>query len=85
MFKKLTSNEFDELKIKGWGRGSPVYNAIISLQIDEAIVVLKSQWKRNKPPSSTCRSIEKKWKSKNVKYKCVALADGSGWAVKRVA
>lgn len=85
MFKKLTPEEFDQLPIKGWGRSSPVYHAIISLRKEEAIMVLKSQWKRNKPPSSICRSIEKKFADMKVKYKCVALADNTGWAIKRIA
>jgi len=87
MFKKLTSEEFEQLKIKGWGRSSPTYNAIIGLKVGEAVVILKTQWRRNKSPSSACRAIEKKWKKRNVvlKYKCVALADNTGWAIKREA
>lgn len=84
MFKKLTSEEFDQLPIKGWGRSSPVYNAIISLRKDEAVVILKTQWRRNKAPSSICRTIEKKFAKMEVKYNCVTLADDSGWAIKRL-
>jgi len=83
MFKKLTDEEFDQLPIKGWGRSSPTYNAIISLKIGEGIMILKSQWRRKKPPSSVCRAIEKKFSAHKLKYKCVALADNSGWAIKR--
>lgn len=85
MFQKLTAEEFDQLPIKGWGRSSPVYNAIISLKVNEGVVILKSQWKRNKPPSGICRSIEKKFAGMKIKYKSVALADNSGWAIKRIA
>ena len=85
MFKKLTSEEFDQLGIKGWGRSSPTYNAIISLKANEAVVIPKSQWRRNKSPSSICRAIEKKFKNRKVSYLCLALADDSGWAIKRLA
>ena len=87
MFKKITGEEFDQLRIKGWGRSSPTYNAIIGLKVGEAVIILKTQWRRNKSPSSACRAIEKRWgKLKFVlKYKCVALADNSGWAIKRIA
>jgi hypothetical protein len=85
MFKKLTAEEFDQLSVKGWGRSSPTYHAIIGLKKDEAVIIPKAGWKRNKPPSSICRSIEKKFASMKVKYKCVALADDSGWAIKRIA
>lgn len=85
MFQKLTSEEFDQLKIKGWGRSSPTYNAIIGLKVGEAVIILKTQWRRNKAPSSACRAIEKKWPTYKLKYKCVTLADGSGWAIKRLS
>ena len=85
MFTKLTSEEFDQLRIKGWGRSSPTYNAIFGLRVGEAVVILKTQWRSNKPPSRACRAIEKKWASYKLKYKCVALADDSGWAIKRLA
>lgn len=85
MFKKITSEEFDQLPIKRAGRSSPVYDAIISLRTGEAIEIPKAGWKRNKPPSAICRSIEKKFADMKVKYKCVALADNSGWAIKRLA
>ena len=85
MFKKISPEEFDQLRIKGWGRSSPVHNAVSGLRVGEAVVILKSQWKRRKAPSSLCRAIEKKWASFKVKYKCVTLADDSGWAIKRIA
>ena len=85
MYKKITSEEFDELKIKGWGRSSPFYNELIALKPGEGLVVLKSQWRRSKPPSNVCRYIEKKFRERKMKYKCVALADNTGWAIKRVA
>ncbi len=85
MFKKLTSEEFDQLRIKGWGRSSPAYHAIIGLRLGEAVMILKTEWKRNKPPSSICRAIEKKFKDMKVKYRCVRLADDTGWAIKRTA
>lgn len=84
MFQKLTAEEFDQLPIKGWGRSSPAYHAIIGLKKDEGVIIPKNKWKRNKPPSSICHAIEKKFNEMNVKYKCVALADDSGWAIKRV-
>ena len=85
MIKQISAEEFDQLKIKGWGRSSPTYHAIIGLHIGEAIIVEKNGWKRNKPPSSICRAIEKKFASMKVKYKCVALSDNSGWGIKRIA
>jgi hypothetical protein len=84
-FKKITSEEFDQLPVKGWGRSSPVYHAIIGLRTGDAIIVLKTQWKRNKSPSSICRAIEKKFAGMKVRYKCVALADNTGWGIKRLA
>ena len=84
MFKKISAEEFENLNIKGWGRSSPTYNAILNLQAGEVVIILKSQWRRNKAPSSVCRQIEKKFPQKKLSYKCVALADDSGWAIKRL-
>ncbi len=86
MYKKLSSDEFSQLRIKGWGRSSPTYNAIMGLKIGEAIVILKSQWySRTKTPSTQCKRIERKFAAQKLKLKCVALADDSGWAVQRLA
>lgn len=59
MFKKLTPEEFEQLAVKGWGRSSPTYHAILGLKKEEAVVIPKAGWKRNKSPSSICRAIEK--------------------------
>jgi len=86
MYKKLSAEEFTQLRIKGWGRSSPTYNAIMSLKVGEALVILKSQWYSNtKTPSTQCRRIEKKFAAQKLKLKCVALEDNSGWAVQRIA
>jgi hypothetical protein len=86
MFKKLTPEEFDALPIKGWGRSDPTYNAILGMKVGEAIFIPKAGWRsRRKTPSSKCRRIEKKFANLKIKYKCVALADNSGWAVKRLS
>ena len=78
--------EFDLLRTKGPGRSSRAYNAIRNLQVGEAIKILKAEWgSRSKTPSAKCRAIEKKYSARKVKYLCVTLADGTGWAVKRLA
>lgn len=84
MIKKITGEEFDQLPFKGWGRSSPAYHAIIGLKVNEAVIITKADWKRNKPPSGICRAIEMKYKHKAVKYTCKRLADDSGWAIKRL-
>ncbi len=86
MIKKITGEEFEQLGYKAGGRATPAYNAIIGLRQGEAVVIPKTDWRsRTKTPSSKCRRIEKKFATMKVKYKCVELTDGSGWAVKRLA
>lgn len=81
--KKLTAEEFDNIPKKGWGRSSNAFQAIFTLKKDDAVVIEKKDWhSRSKTPSTICRYIEKKFPQ--VKYIYAALADGSGWAVKRV-
>jgi len=85
MVEKITGEEFDKLRKKGWGRSSIVYNALMNLRTGEGVKILKSEWRsRSKTPSAKCRYLEKKWKEHKVKYVCVELEDGSGWAVKRL-
>ena len=57
--KKLTSDEYNELPIRGKGRSSHVFNSIVNLQIGEAILIEKSDWKRKASPSTLVRYIEK--------------------------
>ena len=86
MIEKITPEEFDQLKIKIRGRSSPAYNAIFNLRAGEAIKIKKEDWRSSsKTPSAKCRLLEKKYAAQKLKYVCVALADDSGWAVKRLS
>jgi uncharacterized protein (DUF2249 family) len=79
--KKLTADEYDLLPIKGKGRSSHIFNSIINLKAGEAVLIEKKDWKRKAAPGSLIKYIEKKH---NMKFKCGAINDGSGWAVKRI-
>ena len=80
--KRITEEEFRNLPIKGRGSATASFNMMINLQPGEAIVIERSEWRQKKSPSSMCRYIEKHY---GMKFICGALADGSGWAVKREA
>lgn len=79
--KKLNEEEFQNLSLKGRGRSSYVFNSIVNLKIGEAILIEKKDWNRKASPSSLVRYIEK---NHNMRFKCAAVSEGNGWAVKRI-
>ena len=79
--KKLTSEEYNQLPIRGKGRSSHVFNSIVNLQVGEALLIEKSDWKRKASPSTLVRYIEK---NHDMRFTCGSLAGGSGWAVRRI-
>ena len=79
--RKLTSDEFEQLPIRGKGRSSQVFNSIVNLKAGEAVLIEHKDWKRKAGPSTLVRYIEKKHQ---MKFTCGALAEGNGWAIKRI-
>jgi hypothetical protein len=79
--KKLTSDEFEQLPIRGKGRSSHVFNSIVNLKVGEAILIEQKDWKRKASPSTLVRYIEKKYQ---MKFTCGSITGGTGWAVKRI-
>jgi len=79
--KKISNEDFEKLPIKGSGRSSHFYKSIINLKMGENLFISTDEWDGYKTPSNICRYIEKKFP---VKYLCGKIADGSGWAIKRV-
>jgi hypothetical protein len=79
--KKLTTDEFEQLPLRGKGRSSHVFNSIVNLKAGEAILIEHKDWKRKAGPSTLVRYIEKKHQ---MKFHCGALSEGGGWAIKRI-
>ncbi len=79
--KKLTQDEYNQLPIRGKGRSSHVFNSIVNLQIGEALLIEKNDWKRKASPSTLVRYIEK---NHDMRFTCGSLAGGNGWAVRRI-
>jgi len=80
--KKLTPEEFEKMSIKGTGRSSQFYKAIINLHVGESVFISKAEYNLARGPGRICRYIMKKFPQ--VKYIFGKIADGSGWAIKRV-
>lgn len=80
--KKINENEFSDLLISGKGKSSPFYKAIIGLHTGEALFISQKEWKGCQTPTRICRYIMKKFP--HVQYIFGRVADGSGWAIKRV-
>ena len=76
-----TAEEFRKMKLHGKGSSSPVYNAIMGLQIDQALEIKKTEWKHSYPPTRLVNYIEKKYA---MRFERGAHADRSGWMILRV-
>lgn len=81
MPQKIDSEAFDSLPLFGKGRSSAVFNAILSLKVNEALIITKAEWKPKYPPTQMVNRITRRFGMKFIKG---ALPDRSGWAVKRV-
>ncbi len=79
--QKLTSDEYEQLAIRGKGRSSHVFNSIVNLQIGEALLIEQKDWNRKASPSTLVRYIEK---NHGMRFSCGAIAGGNGWAVRRI-
>ena len=79
--QKLTSDEYEQLAIRGRGRSSHVFNSIVNLQVGEALLIEHKDWKRKASPSTLVRYIEK---NHGMRFSCGAIAGGNGWAVRRI-
>lgn len=79
--KKLSPEEFSSLSLKGKGRSSELYNSILNLKIDEALLIEPKDWNRKAGPSTLVKYIEK---TRGLKLVYSALSDGKGWVVKCV-
>ena len=81
MMKKISAEEFNQLPLKGTGRSSVFYKAIIGLRQGEALFISRKEYTLSHPPSRICIAIMKRLT--HIKYIYGPVADGSGWAVKR--
>jgi uncharacterized protein (DUF2249 family) len=79
--KKLSSDEYDQLPIRGKGRSSHVFNSIVNLQVGEAILIEQKDWNRKASPSTLVRYIEK---NHGMRFSCGAVSGGNAWAVRRI-
>jgi hypothetical protein len=79
--KKISSDEFEQLPIKGKGRSGHVFTSLINLKPGEALLIEKKDWTRKAGPSTLVRYIEKKH---NMKFHFGALNGNEGWAVRRI-
>ncbi|HLG35659.1 MAG TPA: hypothetical protein VI757_12325 [Bacteroidia bacterium] len=81
MITKITEEEYLNSIVKGRGRASNVFTAILNMKPGEIINIPASDWKRRRKVSSVASYIAKRYKRKFV---TVTLADGNGWRVKRL-
>lgn len=79
--KRLSEQEYQNLSLKGKGRSSELFNALINLRKGEAVLIEQKDWNRKAGPGTLVRYIEKKHQ---MKFVCAAVADQNSWVVKRI-
>lgn len=80
--KKLSAEEFEQITIRGKGRSSHLFNAIVNLKIGEGLLIEKKDWTRKASPSTLVRYIEK---NHHMKFNCAAVSGAEGgWVIKRI-
>ena len=79
--KKISEEESSKLPIKGRGRSSVFYSAILNLKVGENLIIEKKEWNKCRTPLRICRYIEKKF---GVQYNDGELFDKSGWKITRI-
>lgn len=80
--KKIKSEELEKLTVKGMGRSSEFYKAIIGLAKGEALFISNEEYTLKHGVGRICKFICNRFP--HVKFSHGKLADGTGWVVKRV-
>ena len=80
MIRKITKEEYYSTPIKGRGRASHAFNAILNMKPGDIIEVPSEDWKKKRKISQVAHYIGKTYSRKFI---TVAKADGSGWMVTR--
>ena len=79
--KKLNAEEAKEIFPLKKGKYTWLYKALMTLEIGEAIIIEKDDWKGKSTPYRIIRRAAKKF---NRKFDYGRHPKGSGWLVKRV-
>ncbi len=80
--KKLNAEEGKDYLPITHGRTTMIYAAILSLQINEVLIITRQEWKAKKPPYEMVSRLSNKTGRVFIKGR---TPDGTGWAVKRIS
>ena len=87
--KKITSEEFSKLEFKtARGASNAILMRLRTLEIGEALVFSKEEWKPKSSPSALIAQAfrsERRLKGNAGKFTTKQLNDNSGWAALRIA
>lgn len=78
--KNITNEELQNYSIKGRGRSSNVFNAILNLEPGKNLLIEKDDWKKRYPVSRLSSYIGKKYKRKFKTWSVI----GGGAIVSRI-
>ena len=92
--EKITEEQFNNLSFKlkrGRGQNSQISKlnqAILELEINEALIIKKDEWALKTSPvcrvSSCCYNKKSILFQNNIKVTCRTLSDDSGWVIQKI-
>lgn len=79
--KEISLEEYNEAPITGRGGRSPVYRALLNLEVGKGIELTENEWVKSYPPTQIARRIGKKY---GRTFKGGRHAKTKGWWIVRV-
>ena len=80
--KKLNAEEGKDFLPITNGRTTMIYAALLTLEVNEVLLITRQDWKGKRPPYEVVSRVEKKTGRTFLKGRS---PDGQGWAVKRLS
>ena len=80
--KKITKEEFEQTPVTGRGGRSPLFRALLELNIGEGLEITAHEWTKSYPPTRIAKAISKKYKRS---YKGGRNSATRGWVLLRVS
>ena len=83
--KIISKEEYDKILFRYTSRdqNKDVYQLLRQLQINEALIIKKDEWKGKKPATGNILGVFRKSRTPH-KFTTKTLEDKSGWAVLRI-
>lgn len=80
--KEISLEEYEKAPITGWGRRSPLFRALLNLEIGKGVELEAGEWTKAYAPTVIAKRIAKKY---GRSFKGGRHAKTKGWWIVRVS